>query len=39
MAIQNNDNNFAVFNLHQATETYYATTLLVFTDYKPKFTT
>lgn len=36
LAIQNSDNNFAVFNLHQATERYYATILLVFTDYKPK---
>lgn len=36
LALQNADNNIAVFNLHQATETYYAATLLVFTDYKPR---
>lgn len=36
LATQNSDNNFAVFNLHQATERYYATILLVFTEYKPK---
>ncbi|WP_082489323.1 HEPN domain-containing protein [Dyadobacter sp. Leaf189] len=36
LAIQNADNNIAVFNLHQATETYYAAILLVFTDYKPR---
>ena len=28
--------NFAAFLLHQATESYYAAFLLVFTDYKPK---
>ncbi len=31
-----NDYNLAVFQLHQATERYFMTTLLVFTDYKPK---
>lgn len=33
-----NDGEFevAAFQLHQATERYYTTTLLVFTDYKPK---
>lgn len=36
LATQNSDNKFAVFNLHQATERYYAAILLVFTDYKPK---
>jgi uncharacterized protein len=36
LAIQNSDNSFAAFNLHQAVERYYTTILLVFTDYKPK---
>ncbi|QRR01318.1 HEPN domain-containing protein [Dyadobacter sandarakinus] len=36
LAMQNEDNNFSVFNLHQTTETYYAAILLVFTDYKPR---
>jgi predicted nucleotidyltransferase/HEPN domain-containing protein len=36
LATQNSDNKFAAFNLHQATERYYAVILLVFTDYKPK---
>ena len=34
-AIKNSDNNFAAFNLHQATEKLYGTILLVFTRYKP----
>lgn len=34
-AIQNNDNNYAAFNLHQVTERLYGTILLVFTRYKP----
>lgn len=36
LAIQNGDNNITAFQLHQATERYYAAILLVFTDYKPK---
>lgn len=36
IALSNGDNKIAVFNLHQATEKYFFTTLLVFTHYKPK---
>ncbi|TMU56071.1 HEPN domain-containing protein [Flagellimonas algicola] len=35
-AFQDNDLNLAAFQLHQATERYYTTILLVFTDYRPK---
>lgn len=34
--IGKNRNNIAAFDLHQATERYYTTILLVFTDYRPK---
>jgi predicted nucleotidyltransferase len=34
-AINNSDNNYAAFNLHQVTERLYGTILLVFTRYKP----
>jgi HEPN domain-containing protein len=34
--ITENELNIAAFNLHQATERFYHTILLVFTDYKPK---
>jgi predicted nucleotidyltransferase/HEPN domain-containing protein len=36
IACKNADYKIAAFNLHQATERFYHTTLLVFTDYKPK---
>lgn len=35
-AIENNDFNFAAFNLHQAVERYYSCLLLVVTNYRPK---
>ena len=35
-AFSENDNHEAAFLLHQATERYYTTILLVFTDYRPK---
>lgn len=35
-SLQEDDLNIAAFLLHQATERYYTTILLVFTDYKPK---
>ncbi|WP_176722526.1 HEPN domain-containing protein, partial [Candidatus Thiosymbion oneisti] len=34
-AINNSDNSYAAFNLHQVTERLYGTILLVFTRYKP----
>ena len=34
--ISNQDYNIAAFNLHQATECYYAAILLVFTGYRPR---
>ncbi len=34
-SISNGDNNYAAFNLHQATEHSYKTILLVFTNYNP----
>lgn len=36
IAYNNEDYKIAAFNLHQATEHFYTTILLVFTDYKPK---
>ncbi|MCG8336583.1 MAG: HEPN domain-containing protein, partial [Proteobacteria bacterium] len=35
-AIQNQDYKYSAFQLHQATERFFMTTLLVFTGYKPK---
>ena len=35
-ALSDNEFNIAAFQLHQATERYYTTILLVFTDYRPK---
>jgi HEPN domain-containing protein/predicted nucleotidyltransferase len=35
-SLEENDFNIAAFLLHQATERFYVTILLVFTDYKPK---
>ncbi|MCP4159774.1 MAG: HEPN domain-containing protein [Deltaproteobacteria bacterium] len=35
-AINNSDNSYAAFNLHQVTEKLFGTILLVFTRYKPK---
>lgn len=35
-AVNDNSLNIAIFELHQATERFYMTILLVFTDYKPK---
>ena len=36
IALERNTNNMGAFFLHQATECFYNTTLLVFTGYKPK---
>jgi HEPN domain-containing protein/predicted nucleotidyltransferase len=36
LALENDELNTSVFNLHQAAESFYNTTLLVFTGYKPK---
>ena len=35
-AFKDNELNISAFQLHQATERYYTTVLLVFTDYRPK---
>ena len=35
-ALKDNEYKIAAFDLHQATERYYTTILLVFTDYRPK---